>query len=305
MGIVGKWAESLDYQYEINTAICVRHKSPFSTCQACVGVCHENAISLIDSKPEINRDQCSECGKCLAICPVQAISGIYPKRNVLNGELIIDSEHIPSFNELLIYYAKGIKILSYEENEIDSSLLQAFDKANQYLHELNKEPFQLKTGVSCPEEDEPTYSRRDLFSLWKKESKTLVSQVTPAKWRFNQEDFELAKYYRDYQFYSIQINNHQCSLCKICVSLCEKNCFKIVEDQLIVSSQSCSDCKLCTDVCPENAITILQNISEIKQNEYPLFTKTCSSCKKSFQTLRAEDDCCFICNKRKADYLPS
>lgn len=305
MAIVGKWLESLDYQYEIKKDTCVRHKSPFATCQACVDVCTENAISLKDGKPVINQELCIECGKCLSSCPVQAIAGIYPKRAIKNGYLIIDKKYIPSTKDLLIYRAKGIKTLVIESDEMNDDLMEVLTRVNEQLFKLNEEPFEIKTEVTLPEIDEATYSRRELFSLWKKESKTLMSQVTPAKWRFNQTDFELAKHYPEHQFYSINLDSSTCSLCKMCISLCEKQCFSIDEQQLTISAQSCSNCNLCIDVCPENSISILSNITEAQQTKYLIYTKTCTSCKKSFLTIRDNDQQCFLCNKRQVGYLSS
>lgn len=305
MGLVGKWLESLDYQYEIKQDTCVRHKSPFATCQECVDVCTENAIFIKDGKPVINEELCTECGKCLSSCPVQAVAGIYPKRAIRNGYLVIDKQDIPSTKDLLIYRAKGIKTLVIESDEMNDDFSEVLTQVNDQLEKLNEEPFEITTEVTLPEIDEATYSRRELFSLWKKESKTLMSQVTPAKWRFNQTDFELAKHYPEHQFYTINLDLSTCSLCKTCISLCEKQCFTIDDQQLTISAQSCSNCNLCIDVCPENSISILSNITKTQQTKYPIYTKTCTSCKKSFLTIRNDDQQCFLCNKRQDSYLPS
>ena len=305
MGIVGKWLESLDYQYEIKNDTCVRHKSPFATCQACVDVCTDHAIFLRDGKPVINQELCTDCGQCLSACPVQAIAGIYPKRMLINGTLIIDTQQIPSIKDLLIYRAKGIKTLAIESDEINDDLLELFNQVNEQLIKLNEEPFEIQTDVTLPNTEETTYSRRELFSLWKKESKTLMSQVTPAKWRFNQTDFDLAKHYKEHQFYSIDLDSSTCSLCKMCLSLCEKQCFSIDDKQFTISAQACSNCHLCIDICPENSIHIKSNITEAQQTNYQLYNKTCTSCKKSFLTIRDNDQQCYICSKRRADYLPS
>ncbi|MCF7935640.1 MAG: 4Fe-4S binding protein [Synergistales bacterium] len=43
-------------------------------CEACVGVCPVDAISMVDGKAEVDADTCVECGACVAACPVSAIS---------------------------------------------------------------------------------------------------------------------------------------------------------------------------------------------------------------------------------------
>jgi len=43
-------------------------------CEACVGVCPAEAISVVDGKAQVNSDDCIECGACVSTCPVSAIS---------------------------------------------------------------------------------------------------------------------------------------------------------------------------------------------------------------------------------------
>lgn len=305
VGIVDKWVESLDYEYEISTAACVRHKSPHSTCAACVESCPEGAVEFLDDKPSIDSKVCTECGKCLAACPAQAIAGIYPKRKMMQGTLIAEESHIPSAKELLVYYAKGMKAVGTEEDEMEQGWIESTTEANEYLSRMDAEPLQVKTGLSFPKEEERTVSRRELFSIWKQESKTLAKQVAPAKWRFNHTDFDLAKHYRDIQFYSVKLDVSQCSLCRICENLCIKQCFSLQNEQFMISSQSCSDCKLCIDTCPEKAIQITNEIMKEQAETYPVYTKTCASCKKEFKTLRAEEEKCFVCQKRQEGFLTS
>ena len=87
MGILSKWVESLDYEYEILHS-CIRHRSPRSTCEECVKSCPENAISIYNSKPQIDNKKCTECGQCISVCPVQAVAGIYPNRTIKQGQLV-------------------------------------------------------------------------------------------------------------------------------------------------------------------------------------------------------------------------
>ena len=42
-------------------------------CEACVGVCPVEAITMQDGKAVIN-DTCIDCGVCVDQCPVKAIS---------------------------------------------------------------------------------------------------------------------------------------------------------------------------------------------------------------------------------------
>ena len=43
-------------------------------CEACVGTCPVEAISITDGKAKVNPDTCIECGSCVSTCPVSAIS---------------------------------------------------------------------------------------------------------------------------------------------------------------------------------------------------------------------------------------
>jgi len=45
-------------------------------CGACVGVCPENAIELIDTWVEVS-DKCIECGACAKVCPVGALEVLH------------------------------------------------------------------------------------------------------------------------------------------------------------------------------------------------------------------------------------
>lgn len=42
-------------------------------CQACVGVCPVEAITMNDDKAVIDAEKCIDCGACVGECPVEAI----------------------------------------------------------------------------------------------------------------------------------------------------------------------------------------------------------------------------------------
>lgn len=44
-----------------------------TACFRCMDVCQYGAISLGWSRPEIDKDKCTECGACREVCPTAAI----------------------------------------------------------------------------------------------------------------------------------------------------------------------------------------------------------------------------------------
>lgn len=41
-------------------------------CGACVGVCPEGALELVETRLEVN-DDCTNCGTCVRLCPMGAL----------------------------------------------------------------------------------------------------------------------------------------------------------------------------------------------------------------------------------------
>ncbi len=301
MGLLSKWVESLDYQYEV-LASCTRYKSPRSTCLRCLEVCDNNAITLENNRPIIQRNKCIECGKCIAACPVQAVAGIFPKRTVINNKLFISNEHVLTVKEMLLLYKKGVREIIGENMPLAAILVKVIEEANVMLIQLGEDTF--KVSNKTIEKTEEVYSRRELFFLWKKEGQSLMKEVAPAKWRFNHKQLDVTKYYPSYQFTNISLNLDKCTLCKACELLCEKKCYSKLETTFSIAAQSCSSCRLCVDICPENAIRLEEHISEVKDIHYPIYQKQCSVCHEQFETLRENEEQCVSCTKRKG-FLPS
>ncbi|MFZ7942821.1 4Fe-4S dicluster domain-containing protein [Neobacillus sp. 19] len=297
MGLLSKWVESLDYEYEILSS-CTRHQGHYSACEQCIAVCEEEAISIVNRQPVVDHNKCVQCGKCIVACPVQAIAGILPERKISQNQLVISGQHIPSSKELLIYYKKGIQTIIGKDEPSIQSWNQPIEEANKMLRELGESPFSV--SVKSVEQKEEHYSRRALFSLWKNESKSIMKQVTPAKWRFNHEVSNLQKHYTGYQFSNISLNVEKCTLCTVCERVCHKKCFAIGEGHFSLSLQDCSSCRLCADTCPEKAIIIEDKIVKVEDTILPIYEKVCQSCDQTFQTLREHDDQCVACMKLKS-----
>jgi len=293
MALLSKWVESLDYEYEILSS-CTRHKSHHSNCSKCVDVCEKQAISFTKGKPVINHSECLQCGECMAACPVQAVAGILPKREIKQNCLMISDRHFPTITELLILHKKGVHSIIFEDEAFIQEWNYRVERVNEMLLELGESPFSISTDSV---ESEDVCSRRELFSLWKKESKSLMKQMTPAKWRFNHNALDLRQYYTDFQFTTITVDTDKCTLCAVCKRICDQKCFDIQEGHFSLSLQECNSCGLCADICPEAAIVVEEQIIKTKEIHFPVYEKTCKACNHSFKTVREHDEICTICTK--------
>ncbi|MDF2789841.1 MAG: hypothetical protein K0S80_2939 [Neobacillus sp.] len=294
MGFLSKWVESLDYEYEILPA-CTRNISPHSKCTECVEICDKKAITILKEKPIINHNKCVECGKCISACPVQAIAGIYPRRIIVHNQLVIDGNNSPTTKELLIFYSKGIKVITGETSSLIEIWRQPIEKVNSILEQLGEAPFLI--AIKSVEKE--YFSRRELFSLWKGEGQSILKQAIPAKWRFNQDYLDLQKYYKDYQFTKISLDIEKCTLCSACQKLCSKKCFDIKDDNFFILPQGCSSCKLCVDACPEKAIMVENQISKKEVINISVYKKICITCHNSFSTLLEHNEKCVACSMRE------
>lgn len=299
MGLLSKWVESLDFEYHI-LPTCTRLVSPRSHCEQCAQACEANAIEIKKGVPAIDQKKCMECGHCISACPVQAVAGIYPQRTIIQNQLVIKDERIPTTKELLILYKKGVKAIISESQDLLELWREPVDRANTILEQLGEALF--TTSVKSVREEE-YFSRRELFAFWTRESKSAVKQVAPAKWRFNQNDFHVPKYYPDYQFAKITIDMEKCLLCTTCKKLCKNHCFDIKEEYFAISSQGCSICNLCVDACPQKAITVEEKISKKEKLMLPIYKKTCQSCHKTYHSLSNKEGECAACRKRKSFLL--
>ena len=66
--------EFFENEEECQMAKAVVDASTCVACEACVGTCPVEALSITDGKAKVNPDTCIECGSCVSACPVSAIS---------------------------------------------------------------------------------------------------------------------------------------------------------------------------------------------------------------------------------------
>jgi len=68
------------------------------------------------------------------------------------------------------------------------------------------------------------------------------------------EDFEIHEIQRSTKYPVVQ--PELCSACGNCIDICPADCISFVEGTAFVNESDCRNCKLCVTACPENAFKI-------------------------------------------------
>ncbi|SEM49458.1 4Fe-4S dicluster domain-containing protein [Mesobacillus persicus] len=297
MSLFINWLESLSYELEAADS-CVRKTSPFSTCTVCIDSCEVQAITGAKGSLTIDHKLCTGCGRCVTVCPVQALMGESPKRKTLDGILLLDEGPLPTVNELLYLYKKGIcTIYLPSEDELASKTRLIIEEANIQLTLMEKESFKITSSLTLSSA-EKKLSRRDFFSKVTNDSKKYaLASAAPAKWRFNQNHFNLAGMFPGWSFYSVGFET-SCTLCETCFKLCPNGVFTLKDENLEVNSEKCSGCMLCVDVCMEKGMTISLEVTPSELQQKPVVKNECQTCGSNFPAWEGTDTCP-ICKKRK------
>lgn len=297
MSLLTNWLESLSYDLEISES-CTRTISPLSSCSACFDACPDEAILLENQKMMIDEKRCTSCGVCITACPVQAIKGQSPSRKVSQDHLLLEQESpLPSLTELLYYHKKGIRFI-YQPS-LYSKLVNRISQANEVLGAMSLELLQVTNHLVLEPKEQPRLSRRDFFAKLSSDSrKTVLSSVTPVKWRFNESNFKPSLLFKDWSFYKVEINEDECTLCEACFNICPSGVFSLGENELIMNENQCTGCHLCLDICRTSAITVEQEVHQAPSVSYSLSKNICKQCGTSFHAWE-ESDACHICSTIK------
>jgi ferredoxin len=302
MSLLANWLESLSYELKA-TDHCLRKISPFSSCTVCKDTCQEEAITHVNDGLEINHQLCNSCGSCLTNCPVQALEGQSPVRKVLEDVLFLDEGPLPTENELLYLYKKGIRKVS--QTLLDEKLGKIIEKTNERLVEMESTPITF----GCFSEAEATLSpaqklsRRDFFYKLSFDSKKLVLlSVTPVKWRFNHGSFNRAEMFEGWASYTIHIDQESCNLCETCFRLCPAGVFQIDGNSLTINNGKCVGCSLCTDVCQHNSIKVEPQVGKTKIDSFPVVKRICKNCGGTFTSWGYLQHC-FTCKSSEENSI--
>lgn len=295
MSILVNWLESLHEEMNVSTK-CSRQRNRKSTCNYCVQSCEHNAIE-INGVVLIDTQKCTLCGECMIACPLSAIEGIASNRHFEKGSLVFDESYTPSVKELLIYKKRGMTSIQIN-HQVNNEWATVVANTNIQLQLLDESPISFEKKVT-----EVVLSRRAFFGSFQKEGKQLAKSMAPASWKIEQDDWKLTKYYPDFQFYSVKIDQVKCSLCQACFSLCPENVLHIEDNKFVVEYEKCVNCTSCTDVCSENAIEIIPDVKRKIEQFAPVHSKTCQDCGHSFYTFIQESEKCHVCKVRDSEWL--
>lgn len=296
MSLLTNWLESLSYELEISEA-CSKKKSPLSSCTACMDECPHGALIIEDGTLKLNEKACSLCGICITVCPQQAIKGQSPARKVIQDHLLLqDDSPIPSFQELLYFHKKGVRFIQKEAR--DKELEKRIGNANEVLSVMELDPILITKTISLKEDDQPKLSRRGFFTKLSMDGKrTVLSSVTPVKWRFNEDSFKSSNLYNDWSLHEVRIHEKKCTLCEACFNICPAQIFTLENDTLHIDEKNCSGCKLCMDICQHSGIQVAQSIHKVSEIAYHVNKNVCITCRSSFYSWQEESNECEICKK--------
>lgn len=296
MSILVTWLESLHGEMNVTTK-CSRERNIMSTCTYCIQKCEYNAIEIHGDLTLIDTKRCTFCGECMMACPLSAIEGVASSRFFKNRCLVFDGSYTPSIKELLIYKKRGMTSIQVSD-PLNQHWETVLNRTNEQLQMLGENPIEVVNKVV-----DGVLSRRAFFGSFQREGKQLAKNMAPTGWKMEKDDWKLTKYFPDYQFYSLEMDKDQCTLCQACFSFCTEEVFQIKDCKLWVDNEKCVNCTSCTDICPENAIKIVFDIKRKNEQFENVDSKTCKSCGQPFYTFNVDTERCHICVNRDPDWL--
>lgn len=323
---------------KLNKKKCINSVQRRQKCNLCEQYCTKKAISL-EGEVTINKDVCSNCNICVSICPTGTM---VPTFEVLEAQYNMitkyddisigcNKEEDAYFNveclaslpwEFLAYICLDNKIKlvirgckSCKNSNLSKEFDNTLDKLKSFLGETLYDEKVILVDSDNIKIEPREYTRRDLFKLWKDESKRLATNMAP----INLEENKNYRIYRsllvkkiqsmkvnissevNYNWPSLEISN-SCWGCGICAKICPQKAIEIkVESdgnrKFIHNYTRCTHCGLCKTVCMDKAITTtIKQGDEIKIfNKSNISSGTCLVCNDPIKP--EEGDKCIICTR--------
>ncbi|MFF2450607.1 4Fe-4S dicluster domain-containing protein [Neobacillus sp. NPDC058068] len=297
MSLILNWLESLHADVKI-TEKCSRQRNYRSTCTVCEQACKLEAISFNERTLVIDSQRCNSCGDCIIACPLSAIKGLAVTREFVHTSLIYSETYIPTEKELLIYKKRGMRAIQITDIPLNEQWDFVLSETNRILKLLGEKTIEVVWNSN-----EEKLSRRALFSKLQKEGKQIAKNMAPVSWQMEEDEWNLTKYYQDFQFYSVEIDKNKCTLCQACFSFCPQKLFSLADSLLHIHHEKCVNCTACTDICAEEAIRMRPEIKEKSDSVESVNTNKCQDCGQLFFSFQEEKEKCHICIDRDPEWL--
>lgn len=297
MSLLVNWLESMHVDARITDA-CSRKRHTRSTCSVCADSCPMEAIHITSESIKMDLQHCNSCGDCLIACPLSAIQGILESREFDKDSLVYNDSYTPLIKELLIYKKRGVTTVRSESTLDNQKWIKVINNANDILVKLDENTIKLNEN-----REEKELTRRAFFSSLRKEGYQLAKNMTPATWKMEAKKWNITRYFPDYQFFQVRLEQEKCTFCQMCFSFCSQKVFILHEGFLQVENEKCVNCYDCRDICPENALKIELKINKKYIAQHPFHTKNCQTCGKMFSTFDPNIQKCPICHDRDPEWL--
>ncbi len=338
---------------EVNIKKCIYSNKATKSCSKCIDICPENAITFKNKKVHFDKELCSRCGICKVVCPTQGINmnglgeenilrTIKNKKSIIFScytESPIDSLKITCLNALhpellcalFILYSKNTFYFNISRcknckivNNDDLLIFSTLSKVENFLKPLGIKPNYkiIKEESEFKNLPQSIISRRDLFSLIKKESTNVATQATETIFMDKDNYLSIRKVLLNAidssknlienniivstTFFNILTVNTNCNGCGICEHNCSERAWKIQNKNKKLSiyhnSGKCYKCNKCIDLCPKNAIEEGSlGVYEINSYNFKkeIDLSTCVSCKKEFIPSYKDQKQCTVCKNRE------
>lgn len=295
MSFLLNWLDGLHQEIMISNQ-CARKKCVYSKCRQCMDHCPKGAIGLLENAPIVDLEKCTSCGECILVCPLSAIEGNPPVRELFENNLVFDESYTPFIKELLIARKMGMTSVLVKNTPLNEKWRTVLTKVNEILAALQIDVITIERW------ENKKLTRRKMIQAFQKEGKRFAFNMAPIKWKTIQAKWKLATYYPDVQFYEVEWETTKCTICQACFHICPEKVFSLDESTFVIDHIRCVNCQLCMNVCEKKALTILPNIKKKCRNVKSISSVKCSNCGKIFFAFEKRTKC-HICENRDPSWL--